>query len=96
MYLGCNILKHDVCLSDGVVARAVVYDMESFPEQCLARYVVAAGGDVKFKETRVAFRPDDPQNKSPLCNPSGNAGDVCPWCQSAKDEKTLKTLTGLE
>jgi hypothetical protein len=48
MYLGCNIFKHEIKLMHGVVARAVVYDMEFFLEQCLARYVVAAGGDVKL------------------------------------------------
>ena len=89
MYLGCNILKHDIRLSDGIVAQAVVYDMEFFLEQCLARYVLAAGGDVKFKETKAPFRPDDSQNKSPLRNPSERTGDVCPWCQYAKDEKDL-------
>jgi hypothetical protein len=85
MYLGCNVIKHEILLPDKMTARAVTYDMEFFLEQCMARYVQVAGGDVHFKEVKTPFLPDDPHNNSPLRNPTDKSGEVCPWCQYTKD-----------
>ena len=49
MYLGCNVIKHEILLPDKMPARAVTYDMEFFLEQCIARYVQVAGGDIHFR-----------------------------------------------
>ena len=35
MYLGCNIVKQQVKLSNGKQTKAVIYDMESFLGQCV-------------------------------------------------------------
>ena len=48
--------------------------------------MLVAGGDVKIKEVKVPFRPDDVQNRSPLCNPTSLTGDECPWYQYTKDD----------
>ena len=70
MYLGCNIIKKELALSNGVLAQAVIYDMEFFLEQCLARYIQVAGEDVHFKKVKTPCLPPDPDNQSPLRNPT--------------------------
>ena len=43
MYLGCNVIKRDITLANGVQAKGIIYDMEPFLEQCVARYLSLAG-----------------------------------------------------
>ena len=59
-------------------------------EQCLARYVQVAGGNIRFKEVKTPSRPEDPQNKSPFRNPTDRGGDVCPWCQYTQEGPRTK------
>ena len=56
MYLGCNIIKGQIRRQrDGAMLNSITYDMESFLEQCVARYLAVAGPDVKLREARTPF-----------------------------------------
>ena len=79
MYLGCNIIKNEIRRpQDRVVLRSITYDMESFLEQCVARYLTVAGVDVKLREARTPFLPPT-SSRGPYRDPVHNQGG-CKWC----------------
>ena len=57
MYLGCNIIKQHITLKNGTKANAVIYDMESFLEQCVDKYIQLAGSDIVLKPAKTPFLP---------------------------------------
>ena len=52
MYLGCNQRREQMTLYGGILANVVIYDMESFLEQCVQRYVEVAPKGTKLKEAK--------------------------------------------
>ena len=79
MYLGCNIIKGQIRRQrDGAMLNSSTYDMESFLEQCVARYLAVAGPDVKLREARTPFLAATAV-RGPYRDPaSGDNG--CSWC----------------
>ena len=80
MYLACNVIKRDFTLSTGDHVNGVVYDMEPFLEQCVARYLEVAGAGVKMRLAKTPFLIHD-SNKSDFRNPlllSGPGGCTAP------------------
>ena len=57
---------------------SITYDMESFLEQCVARYLAVAGPSVKLREARTPFLAATAV-RGPYRDPaSGTTG--CSWC----------------
>ena len=57
---------------------SITYDMESFLEQCVARYLAVAGPDVKPREARTPFLAAT-AIRGPYRDPvSGD--NSCAWC----------------
>ncbi len=71
MYLGCNNTRVVITLHGGIKANAVFYDMESFLEQCVGRYLEAAPPGTKMKEAKTPFLHDEGTH-SPSRNPTKN------------------------
>ena len=68
MYLGCNVIKQEIRLANGVMARGIVYDMEAFLRQCVERYLSLAGTKIKLKTAHTPFIAQD-NNRSQFRNP---------------------------
>ena len=49
MYLGCNQRREQMTIHGGIQANVVIYDMESFLEQCVQRYLEVAPEGTKLK-----------------------------------------------
>jgi hypothetical protein len=80
MYLGCQCTKGTIDLPDGGKANSMVYDMESFLEQCIERYMVATKYKKKLKDAATPFLAED-QKDSPAGRPADNGPAIeCPWC----------------
>jgi hypothetical protein len=56
MYLGCNIVKQKIN-NGNIDTNAIVYDMESFLEQCVAKYLHVAGSGTTLKQAKTPFLP---------------------------------------
>jgi hypothetical protein len=78
MYLGCNVHKTTVKLESGIVAQGIVYDMESFLEQCIERYKALSRNSRPLKTVRTPFVAQD-ENRSVYRNPCAD-GPSCRWC----------------
>ena len=80
MYLGCQCTKGTIDLPDGGKANSMVYDMESFLEQCIERYMAATKYKKKIKDVATPFLSED-QKDSPAGRPADNGPAIeCPWC----------------
>ena len=79
MYLGCNIIKGQIRRQrDGAMLNSITYDMESFLEQCVARYLTVAGPNVKLREAHTPFLTATAV-RGPYRDPvAGTTG--CQWC----------------
>ena len=77
MYLGCNVIKRDITLPNGVQAKGIVYDMEPFLEQGVARYLTLAGKGTKLKAAKTPFIAQD-DNRSDYRNPT-KGESPCQW-----------------
>jgi hypothetical protein len=56
MYLGCNIIKQQMTLGTGTATNAVVYDMESFLDQCVEKYLHVAGPGTVLKPAKTPLQ----------------------------------------
>ena len=69
-------------LSDGTKVRRVVYDMKSFMEQCVERYLTVAGPGTKLKKVGTPFLADTSgTDVARLGGPVMNEQFVCPTCR---------------
>ena len=73
MYLGCNQRREQMTLHGGVLANCAIYDMESFLEQCVNRYLEVAPVGTKMKEAKTPFLQDEGDH-GPSRNPTTNTG----------------------
>ena len=55
MYLGCNIIKQNIRINGNSDTDAIVYDMEPFLEQCVAKYLHVAGSGTVLKLAKIPF-----------------------------------------
>jgi hypothetical protein len=79
MYLGCNQKREQMTLHGGILANCVIYDMESFLEQCVNKYLEVAPKNTKMKEAKTPFLQDE-GNHGESRNPTTNEGKCCDWC----------------
>ena len=79
MYLGCNQRRETVTLHGGILANVVIYDMESFLEQCVSRYLEVAPKGTKMREAKTPFLHDEGKH-GPSRDPTTNKGSRCVWC----------------
>ena len=49
-YLGCDQRMVEAKLGDGTRVKRIIYDMKSFMEQCVERYLTVAGPGVKLRK----------------------------------------------
>ncbi len=61
------------------MTNAVIYDMGSFWEQCVARYVEVAGPGVKVKEVNTSFLIDEGNHDLARDLVTGDL-PCCAWC----------------
>ena len=59
MFLGCNQRRDTIKLHGGILANVVIYDMESFLEQCVLRYLEVAPKGTKMREAKTPFLHDE-------------------------------------
>ena len=79
MYLGCNQSRVKIELPGKIPAMCIIYDMESFLEQCVARYLEVAGKNIKFKEAKTPFLADEGVH-GPARDPMKGDLPCCSWC----------------
>ena len=79
MYLGCNQKREQITLHGGILANCVIYDMESFLEQCVNKYLEVAPVGTKMKEAKTPFLQDEGDHGQSR-NPTANTGKCCEWC----------------
>jgi hypothetical protein len=79
MYLGCNIIKQTMPMNDNPNTNAIVYDMESSLEQCVAKYVHVAGPNTVLKAAKTPFISSSGTD-SVYRRISESDGPACPWC----------------
>ena len=79
MYLGCNQKREQITLHGGILANCVIYDMESFLEQCVNKYLEVAPAGTKMKEAKTPFLQDEGDHGQSR-NPTANTGKCCEWC----------------
>ena len=79
MYLGCNVIKLSFTLSTGDHVNGVVYDMEPFLEQCVARYLEVAVTGTTMKPVKHHFWCMTPTSefRNPIVPPG--RGGSSPW-----------------
>ncbi len=81
MSLGCNQRREQMTLYGKIIANVVIYDMESFLEQCVARYLEVAPKGTKMKEAKTPFLHDEGKH-GPARDPTKVKGTRCVWCDS--------------
>ena len=79
MYLGCNQRREQMILDKGILADVVIYDMESFLEQCVARYLEVAPKGTQMREAKTPFLHDEGKH-GPSRDPTKVKGTQCVWC----------------
>ena len=76
MYLGCNQKREQITLHGGILANCVIYDMESFLEQCVNKYLEVAPRNTKMKEAKTPLLQDEGNHRNSR-NPTTNQGKCC-------------------
>ena len=61
------------------MANVVIYDMESFLEQCVSRYLEVAPKGTKMREAKTPFLHDEGKH-GPSRDPTKIKGSRCVWC----------------
>ncbi len=79
MFLGCNQRRDTIKLHGGILANVVIYDMESFLEQCVLRYLEVAPKGTKMREAKTPFLHDEGKH-GPSRDPTKIKGSRCVWC----------------
>ena len=90
MFLGCNQRRETVTMHGGILANVVIYDMESFLEQCVARYLEVAPKGTKMREAKTPFLHDEGKH-GPSRDPTNNTGSRCKWCDYITPDVNLET-----
>ena len=80
LYLGCQLVRGQTKLKDGTKVSTITYDMESFLEQSVQKYLEIVGKDVSLKSVPTPSLPEDAKDH-PARAPCGE-GPVsqCTWC----------------
>ena len=80
LYLGCQLVRGETKLKDGTKVSTITYDMESFLEQSVQKYLGIVGKDTILKKAPTPSLPEEAKDH-PARAPCG-AGPVsqCTWC----------------
>ena len=80
LYLGCQLVRGETKLKDGAKVSTITYDMESFLEQSVQKYLEIAGKDTVLKKVPTPSLPEEAKDH-PARAPCGT-GPVsqCTWC----------------
>jgi hypothetical protein len=92
MYLGCNQKRVQITMYGGISANCVIYDMESFLEQCVNRYLEVAPPGTKMREAKTPFLHDEGDH-GPSRNPTKSKYACCEWCGFVASN-TVSTVGG--
>ena len=82
LYLGCQLVRGQTKLKDGTQVSTITYDMESFLEQSVQKYLEIVGKDVSLKSVPTPSLPEEAKDH-PARAPCGE-GPVsqCTWCRT--------------
>jgi hypothetical protein len=81
LFLGCIHEVGTFTLPGGKVATSLTYNMESFMDSCVQKYVELVGGNVRLKSVPTPFLTEDSKD-GPAGRPAHRGPVVeCPWCQ---------------
>ncbi len=89
MYLGCNQRREKMQIHGGLWANVVIYDMESFLEQCVARYLEVAPAGTVMREAKTQFLHDAGDHGQER-NPTKRIGKRCVWCSYITPDGLVK------
>eukprot|EP00434_Breviolum_minutum_P033236 symbB.v1.2.029410.t1/scaffold3211.1/size107887/2 len=80
LYLACQLVRGETKLKDGTKVSTITYDMESFLEQSVQKYLGIVGKDTILKKAPTPSLPEEAKDH-PARAPCG-AGPVsqCTWC----------------
>ena len=80
LYLGCQLVRGSTKLKDGTTVSTITYDMESFLEQSVQKYLEIVGNNTVLKKVPTPSLPDKAKDH-PARAPCGT-GPVsqCTWC----------------
>ena len=98
LYLGCQLVRGETKLKDGTKVSTITYDMESFLEQSVQKYLEIVGKDVALKKVPTPSLPEEAK-EHPARAPCG-VGPVsqCTWCGTihpvTEPTKSKSTPTG--
>ena len=98
LYLGCQLVRGETKLKDGTKVSTITYDMESFLEQSVQKYLEIVGKDVVLKKVPTPSLPEEAK-EHPARAPCG-VGPVsqCTWCGTihpvTEPTKSKSTPTG--
>ena len=76
LYLGCQLVRGQTKLKDGTKVSTITYDMESFLEQSVQKYLEIVGKDVSLKSVPTPSLPEEAKDH-PARAPCGRGS-----CQS--------------
>ncbi len=94
-YLGCGHESGTFSMPAGSKATSVSYNMESFWDSCVQRYVELAGPDVRIKKVPTPFLAENSE-KGPSGAPCAKGPITeCTWCAHTFSPTTYKDLDDL-
>ena len=96
MYLGCNIIKQQIHLAGGKPANAVIYDMESFLEQCVDKYMKVAGVDTVLKVAHTPFLAQLGASHTRYKQGGEDREPLCEWCGFCGSDPLPETRRAIE
>ena len=80
LYLGCQLVRGSTKLKDGTTVSTITYDMESFLEQSVQKYLEIVGTNTVLKKVPTPSLPEEA--KDHLARAPCGTGPVsqCTWC----------------
>jgi hypothetical protein len=94
MYLGCNIVKQKIT-NGNIDTNAIIYDMESFLEQCVSKYLSVAGTGTTLKQAKTPFLPSSGTESVYRrgCDSDKPSCQWCAYCEPTTEQIPNPTIT---